>query len=48
MVHPKSAVIVLPHQDDEMLIYYRLRALLHHGTRVHLIWVTDGAALLKE
>lgn len=48
MVNPESAVFVLPHQDDEMLIYHRLHALLRHGTRVHLIWVTDGAANNQE
>lgn len=48
MFHPESAVFVLPHQDDEMLIYHRIRALLRQGTRVHLIWVTDGAANNEE
>lgn len=48
MIYPESAVFVLPHQDDEMFIYHRLRALLRHGTRVHLIWVTDGAANNQE
>lgn len=48
MFYPKSAVFVLPHQDDEMLIYHRIRALLRQGTRVHLIWVTDGAANSEE
>jgi LmbE family N-acetylglucosaminyl deacetylase len=48
MLYPESAIFVLPHQDDEMLIYHRIRALLRQGTRVHLIWVTDGAANNEE
>lgn len=48
MIHPETAVFVLPHQDDEMFIYHRIRALLRRGAPVHLIWVTDGAANSQE
>jgi LmbE family N-acetylglucosaminyl deacetylase len=38
------SVFVLPHQDDELCAYHRIRALLHEGKLVHMVWVTDGAA----
>jgi LmbE family N-acetylglucosaminyl deacetylase len=44
MKHSGTVVIVVPHQDDEMFIFHRLRALLAQRRDLHLIWVTDGAA----
>jgi LmbE family N-acetylglucosaminyl deacetylase len=44
MKHPGTVVIVVPHQDDEMFIFHRIRVLLTQRRNLHLIWVTDGAA----
>jgi LmbE family N-acetylglucosaminyl deacetylase len=42
------SMIIVPHQDDEMFLFHRLRALLHKGIEVHVAWVTDGAAHAEE
>lgn len=39
-----SAMFVVPHQDDEMFIFHRLRVLLRQGAAVRVVWLTDGAA----
>jgi LmbE family N-acetylglucosaminyl deacetylase len=44
MQQPGTALVVVPHQDDELFIFHRIRALIAQGRNVHLIWVTDGAA----
>jgi LmbE family N-acetylglucosaminyl deacetylase len=44
MVIASKAILVLPHQDDEMFIFHRLRSLLDQGAVVHAVWVTDGAS----
>jgi LmbE family N-acetylglucosaminyl deacetylase len=44
MAIESKAILVLPHQDDEMFIFHRLRALLGQGVVVHAVWVTDGAS----
>jgi LmbE family N-acetylglucosaminyl deacetylase len=42
------SMIIVPHQDDEMFIFHRLRTLLRRGVEVHAAWVTDGAAHAEE
>ena len=42
------AIIIVPHQDDEMFIFHRLRALIGQDVEVHVAWVTDGAAHDQE
>jgi LmbE family N-acetylglucosaminyl deacetylase len=44
MATASKAVLVLPHQDDEMFLFHRLRALLRQGVAVHAAWLTDGAS----
>jgi LmbE family N-acetylglucosaminyl deacetylase len=44
MISPETIVFVFPHQDDEMYIFHRIRALLKQGTQVFFVWMTDGAA----
>jgi LmbE family N-acetylglucosaminyl deacetylase len=44
MAIESKTILVLPHQDDEMFIFHRLRALLGQGVVVHAVWVTDGAS----
>jgi LmbE family N-acetylglucosaminyl deacetylase len=39
-----SAMFVVPHPDDEMFIFHRLRVLLGQGASVQVVWLTDGAA----
>jgi LmbE family N-acetylglucosaminyl deacetylase len=48
MGHITRAIIIVPHQDDEMFIFHRLRALIGQGVEVHVAWVTDGAAHDQE
>ena len=42
------SMIIVPHQDDEMFIFHRLRTLVRRGVEVHAAWVTDGAAHAEE
>jgi len=44
MPRADNIAFVLPHQDDEMFIFHRMRCLLRQGKRLSVIWVTDGAA----
>ncbi len=44
MTSDRNVVVVLPHQDDEMFIFHRLRRLVRERARVFAIWLTDGAA----
>jgi LmbE family N-acetylglucosaminyl deacetylase len=40
--------MVLPHQDDEMFIFHRIRHFVKGGEQVFIVWVTDGAANTPE
>lgn len=44
MTHEQNIVLVLPHQDDEMFLFHRIRHLLGESARVFMVWMTDGAA----
>jgi LmbE family N-acetylglucosaminyl deacetylase len=44
MDRKENVIIVLPHQDDEMFIFHRMRYLLRQRRRLFVVWVTDGAA----
>jgi LmbE family N-acetylglucosaminyl deacetylase len=44
MERTDPVAIVVPHQDDEMFIFHRMRVLLSQQRSLHLVWVTDGAA----
>lgn len=44
MSQPKNVVMVLPHQDDEMFIFHRIRHLVSKSAHVFIVWMTDGAA----
>ncbi|HBZ54592.1 MAG TPA: hypothetical protein DEO88_04225 [Syntrophobacteraceae bacterium] len=44
MANESGAMLVVPHQDDEMFIFHRLRALLRQGVTVHVVWISDGAS----
>lgn len=40
----EKILFVLPHQDDEMYIYHRIKALQKVGKQIFMVWMTDGAA----
>jgi LmbE family N-acetylglucosaminyl deacetylase len=48
MAGEKKILMVLPHQDDEMFIYHRIRYFVKRGEQVFIVWVTDGAANTPE
>ncbi len=44
MATESRIILVVPHQDDEMFLFHRLRALLRQGVAVQAVWLTDGAS----
>ncbi|MBI1925334.1 PIG-L family deacetylase [Candidatus Poribacteria bacterium] len=48
MAGENKILMVLPHQDDEMFIYHRIRYFVKRGDPVFIVWVTDGAANTDE
>jgi LmbE family N-acetylglucosaminyl deacetylase len=43
-----NILFVFPHQDDEMLIFHRIRHFLGQKRQIFMVWVTDGAAHSPE
>jgi LmbE family N-acetylglucosaminyl deacetylase len=39
-----NIVFVFPHQDDEMMVFHRIRYLQRQKRNLFMVWVTDGAA----
>jgi LmbE family N-acetylglucosaminyl deacetylase len=48
MENRKKILMVLPHHDDEMFIFHRIRHYVEAGEQVFIVWVTDSAANTPE